>query len=197
VPSIAPKKKKKKARKAKNDTALKAIKETATAGAVNVADFSNDFGTDSPRLPSERGDLTGKKSLGMGSGFTEYNLRINDPFTGKKYNLLNVLNTHGRNHAGGSTTQVPVVHSPWNEYVPSQEFILQQDLEKQGRRKKAVKHEKNTRKEHRALRDILHKAFIDSIQKPESITDDGKVKDQLTKGFAAANKTIGTDDNKE
>jgi len=96
----------------------------ATPGSTNTTSFSNDFGTDSPRLPSELGDLSGKKSLGMGSGFINFNLELTDVVTGKKFNLLRVLNTDGQQHHGDSTMTPPVIKSPYNEYTHDGRFVI-------------------------------------------------------------------------
>lgn len=161
----------------------KKLAESATAGSTNTTDFGNDFGTNTPRLPSEQGSLDGKKSMGMGSGFTEYNLKIKDPFTGKTYKLLRVLNKQGHVHDGGSTTKHPVKRSPYDEYVKGAEFKF-----KDSERGKARKHEINTRKEHKKLRDILQQAFVDSIH-PEKIPDVKKV----TKDVDNATKKLSKD----
>jgi len=166
----------------------KVVKETATAGSTNTADFSNDFGTDTPRLPSELGDLTGKKSIGMWGGYNDYNMTIIDPFTGKKYELLRILNNQGKKCPGSSTTNPPVSRSPYDEYVKGGKFILN----KPGNYSPAKKHEMNTRAQHKKLKDILQKAFFDNMYGKKSSAE--KVEKKISIATKAVNKVVDKDD---
>lgn len=131
----------------------------------------------------------------MGSGFANYNLSVTDPIAKTQYELLTTINTDGRKHAGGSTTQPPVVHSPYNEFVPGGDFVMQSDLDKQDRRKEAFKAERNTRDEHISLKDMLQAAYAATLygkrinQKRHAI--------EINKDIRDINNIIATDDQGE
>ncbi len=149
------------------------VKETATAGTTNVVDFSNDFGTDTPRLPSEFGSLDGRKSLGMFGGTDRISLELFNAFVegAMRKELYNSLNQHGLDdkgisHDGDGTVHDPVAVSPWDAYVPSQEFIMKQEQEKLDKEetRASSSRERERRESGRALTDSMQKAYVDSVR---------------------------------
>jgi hypothetical protein len=156
------------------------VKETASPATTNVVDFSNDFGTDTPRLPSEFGSLDGRKSLGMFGGTDVISLELFNAFIegAQRRDFYKSLNQHGLDEEGltppaDSTTHDPIAVSPWDAYVPSQEFILKQEQEKLDKEetRAASSRERERRENGRELTDSMQKAYVGSIQRAAHADD--------------------------
>jgi len=186
------------------------VNETASDGSTNSADFSNDFGTDTPRLPSEFGSLDGKKSVGMYGGTDDISLELFNVFiTGDSrsplYTALNQdgLDRKGISQDGDSTVHDPVSISPWDAYIQAQRFIFQDEQEKLNKRdtRASIIRERDRRESARKLTDSMQKAYINSIRRnlhqddPKAIGL-GKGAEEHQDDYGDTDQTVGKDEKK-
>jgi len=186
------------------------IAEDATAGATSTVTFSNDFGTDTPRLPSEFGSLDGKKSVGMYGGTDDISLDLFNAFVSgdNRHPLYTALNQDGLgregiSHDGDSTVHDPVSISPWDAYIQAQRFIFQDEEEKLDKRdtRASIIRERDRRESARRLTDAMQKAYIDSVRKnlhqddPDAIGL-GKGAQKHHDDYGDTDQTVGKDEEK-
>jgi len=186
------------------------VHEDATAGSTNAADFSNDFGTDTPRLPTVTGSLDGNKSMGMWGGTSVITMSMFNAFldTGKKKKVSDekpihyALNTDYEDKAehsghGDSTTLEPVKRSPFDAYVPSQKFVFSADKIDKIERRAGVERELKRRQEAKKLTAIAKQAYLDSIDTIKPI-DPVKSKDKVDSALKKYSDTgkVGKDEKK-
>ncbi len=190
---------------------VRRISENATPGGTSTTAFSNDFGTDTPRLPSEFGSLDGQKSLGMYGGTDDVSPSLFNVFISgaKPENLYSALNQDGLDkkgisHDGDSTVQNPVAISPWDAFVQTQNFIFTKEQKKIDKRetRASIIRERTRRKNARDLTDAMQKAYIDSVTKAKHQDDlsivgvggHGAKKD--LEDYGDTDQTVGKDEKK-
>lgn len=147
------------------------VSEDASTGATNAADFSNDFGTDTPRLPTELGSLDGNKSMGMWGGTDVITMTMFNAFikADRKPKPMHKALNHdfekraGASDSGDSTIKDPVKISPWDSYVPSQEFITKSQTVDKVKVRAGIAREQMRRDRAKELTALVKKAFIDSL----------------------------------
>lgn len=185
-----------------------ALRETATGGSTGVTTFSGnsgaDFGTDTPRIPSELGDLTGHKSWGMWGGverITDFTLNPYVAAREKKTKMTPAqadgqaiyasLNNDGldrlqksQGHYGDSTTRQPVEKSPFDTFVPDGEFVLSRKRADAIEGRAGVKKEQERRDLNQKLRLLAQANFINAL-KGIDITGDARKLDRLVRQIRA------------
>lgn len=152
------------------------VTENATADSTNMATIipggASEFGTETPRIPSEFGDLTGHKSWGMWGGLDDITFKLLNAFIRgdvlkDHHTALNKdgLNKKGLTPSGDSTTKDPVSVSPWDAWVPDGEFIFQDEEKKQSKRdtRAGLIAEKERRTASFELTKILKKTYMNSL----------------------------------
>ena len=188
--------------------AMADLKETATAGSTGTTTFSGnsgaDFGTDTPRIPSELGDLTGEKSHGMWGGVEEITYATMNAYVAARdkktritpeqadgYEAYEPLNDDGydrliknKGHYGDSTTTAPVQKSPFDTFVPSGEFVLSKDRADAIAGRAGVKKEQERRELNHKLRLLAQANFINAL-KGLDITQDTQALERLIRQIRA------------
>jgi len=153
------------------------VAEDATADATSIATIipggAAEFGTETPRIPSEFGDLTGHKSHGMWGGlddvtFTLLNAFIQGDSLKDHHTPLNKdgLNRKGLTPPGDSTTQDPVAISPFDAWVADGQFIFQDQEKKLSKRdtRAGLVAERERRAASLSLTNILKSTYVKSLR---------------------------------
>ena len=188
--------------------AMAALEEAATAGSTGTTTFSGnsgaDFGTDTPRIPSELGDLTGHKSHGMWGGVEEITYATLNPYVAARDKKIKMtpaeadgseayeaLNDDGhdrllknKGHYGDSTTTAPVQKSPFDTFVPDGEFVLSKDRADAIEGRAGIKKEQERRALNQKLRLLAQANFINAL-KGLDITQDTKSLELLVRQIRA------------